>query len=343
MDDLFFNECFQNLYYAEEAMKNWIPLTDYEIIFEAVNPEIQNKLLKNEETANKSVGFIQKAINTVLKIINTAINGIKEFFARLTMGDDEKNKYEQFKAELARDPKLKNKQVSVIDFREISKHYDSLISEIDTEIKAVESDPYRPTDSLFAKVNEFLGKDVPVAASIVGAQLAVNIADSNIDMAKALSTILNNEKDIMDTLTKNLGKSKANATKRAIDAAAKNTKLHQLKVLVCRKKSNSLQECLTKSFKNIFSLAPMAFSALGNKDLRNVAWSSYKYIREGNKLNKEAEKQKLKNAKEQEKAKKQAEKDAAKAEKQAVKQAKIDEKHKDDPRYKSKADFITGN
>ena len=53
MTALFYDECFQNLYYAEEAMKDWIPVSDYEIIFEAVNPEVQNKLLKNEETGAK--------------------------------------------------------------------------------------------------------------------------------------------------------------------------------------------------------------------------------------------------------------------------------------------------
>ena len=342
MTALFYDECFQNLYYAEEAMKDWIPVSDYEIIFEAVNPEVQNKLLKNEETGAKSVGFIQKAIRAVTNLITNIINGIKNFFAKLGMSQEEKDAYERFKAELAKDPKLQNKQISVADFRNISKHFDALETEINTEINAVQADPNRSIDSLVSKVTEFIGKDISAAASIVGAKLAVNVADSNIEMAKALSNILDEEKGIMDTLSKNLGTGKANSIKKSIDAAAKNTKLHQLKVWVFRKKSATLQECISKTFKSFSSLFDMGLQAFGNKDLRKTAIEGYKIYRQGNKYIKEEERNAAKNAKAQAKAEKEAEKNRIKSEKEAAKQAKFDEKHKDDPRYKDKVSFITG-
>jgi hypothetical protein len=352
MYSVLFDECFQNLNYAQETMNSWIPVSDYEIIFEAVNPEIQDKLFKNDNTGSKSIGFIQKAINKLLEIINKVIEGIREFIARLTMSGEEREAYEKFKSAVARDPKLKNRQVSVLDFRKISAQFDKMVSEVDTNIQAVQKNPDHQIDSVVNKASNFLKDITGASTAIVATDIAIKMADSNIEMAKTISKTLDEEKDIMENLKKQLGKHDAKKFKKEIDAAAKSSKLHSIKVALFRKKYTSLEECVTATLGSFKGLAPKLFASAVNSARRNfegedvdndkrasaVAYAAKKGIGvylQGNKIIKDKKRQESKRAKEAEKAQKQAEKEAAK-------QEKFDAKHEGDPRYKSKSDFIFG-
>jgi hypothetical protein len=127
MSTLILDECLQNLFYAQEAMKEWIPMTEYEVIFEAAeNQETADKLAKNEETATKSVGFVRRAIDAVINMIKKLVAQIKDFVARLTMSGEDRAAFDKFKQMMDEDPALKNKKVSVADFRKISSQYDDL-------------------------------------------------------------------------------------------------------------------------------------------------------------------------------------------------------------------------
>lgn len=339
MNTIFFDECFENLYYAQETMKDWIQLSDYEIIFEAVSPDVQDKIFKNEETGEKSVGFIQKAINAIIALIQKVLSPIKDFIDRFTMSGAEREAYEQFKQEIAKDPKLRNRKVSVSDFRTITSNYDKMIAEVDKEIKAVKADPNRSIDETVKKVTDFISGTVSATTAIVGVDMATKIADSNIEMAKAIQNVLNEEKSIMDTLSKQLGKKDAKKFKKDIDAAAKNTALHRLKVSLFRKKYDSLQDCISGTFDAFKQISPKNFG-LYNKLLKNeytgkVIKTAGKTLVKGEvELAKQKHEEK-RNAKEQKKAQKSDEKEA-------VKEAKRDAKHAKDPKYKPKEDFILG-
>lgn len=247
--ELILDECGQNLFYAEESMREWIPVSEYEIIFEAgINQDVKEKITKNEETANKTTGFVQKAINAVIKLIAKVLRPIQEFIARFTMSGKEREAYEKFKAAMEKDPKLKNRKISVLDFRKINATYDSLLKEIEQNIKSVKANESHSIDEITDKVTKFLSGTSSAVAVIVGADLALKMADSNIEMAKKLKNLLENENSVMKTLSETLGKKDAANLKKEIDAAAKNTMLHQLKVRLFRHKYDSLEECVNGIF-----------------------------------------------------------------------------------------------
>lgn len=339
MNTIFFDECFQNLYYAQETMKDWIPLSDYEIIFEAVNPDVQEKIFKNEETATKSTGFIQKAIDGVINLIKKILSPIKDFIDRFTMSTEEREAYERFKQEVAKDPNLKNRKISVADFRNITSNYDKMIAEVDREIKAVEADPTRSVDGTIKKVTDFLSGTVSATTAIVAVDMATKIADSNIEMAQQIQKLLNEEAGIMETLSNQLGKKDAKKFKKDIDAAAKNTALHRLKVSLFRKKYDSLKGCIDGTFDAFKQLSPKHFG-LYKKFLQNEYTG--KIIKTAGKTLVKGEVELAKQKREEKKSERDKKKAEKAAEKEAARQAKFDEKHKDDPRYKSKSDFISG-
>ena len=263
------DECLQNLFYAEEAMKEWIPLTEYEILFEAgINQEVKDKITKNEDTANKSTGFVQKAINAVIKLISSILRPIQEFIARFTMSSEERNAFDQFKAAMAKDPKLKNRKISVLDFRKINSAYDELAKEIDRNIQSVNANESHSIDGITDKVTKFLNGTTSAVTSIVGADVALKMADSNIEMAQKIKQLLESESGIMKSLSESLGKKDAAKFKKEIDAAAKNTKLHQLKVKLFRHKYDSLEECVNGTL-NAFTHLGLDTITMAKRALKN--------------------------------------------------------------------------
>ena len=148
------------------------------------------KVAKNEETASKSVGFIKKAIQAVIDLIKRIFGAISDFVRRCTMSGDERDAFNAFKKAIADDPSLKNKKVSVKDFRKINAEYDTLIKEIDQNIRAVKNNGSHPIDALVKKVSDYTKGAVGAASVIVTAETALKMADSNVGMAKVLSTAL---------------------------------------------------------------------------------------------------------------------------------------------------------
>lgn len=269
MNRVFSDECLQNLYCAQETMKNWIPLSDYEMIFEAVvNPDVKSKIVQNEETGKKSIGFVQKAIQAVQKLIRSIIEKIQDFIDKLTMAGPERAEYERFKASIKNDPKLKNKRVSVRDFRKITNSYDSLLAEVEDEMRKVKNNPDHPIDGITKKVSDFISGAATASAVIVATDVALKIADSNIEMAEQIRKALNEEEQLMSVLSKNLGKRDANKFKKEIDAAAKNTFLHQCKVKLFRHKYDTLQGCIQGTM-DAFTHVGLDTLVMGKRLLKN--------------------------------------------------------------------------
>lgn len=270
MSTLILDECLQNLFYAQEAMKEWIPMTEYEVIFEAAeNQETADKLAKNEETATKSVGFVRRAIDAVINMIKKLVAQIKDFVARLTMSGEERAAFDKFKQMMEEDPALKNKKVSVADFRKISSQYDELLNKIENEMRAVKANDEHSIDGIVKQVTDFTKNTASAATTIVAADTALKMADSNVTMAKALSKALSSETGLMEHLSKTLGTKDSVKFKKEIDAAAKNTILHRLKVTLFRHKYDSLKECVNGTFDAFTKLgwdsATMAKRALNNE------------------------------------------------------------------------------
>ena len=331
------DECLQNLFYAEEAMKDWIPVTEYEVLFEAtISQDVKNKITQNDDTANKSVGFVRKAINAVITLISNIINSIRSFIAKFTMSGEEREAFDKFKAAMAQDPKLKNRKISVMDFRKINKAYDDLLKELEENMVAVKSNEDHPIDDITKKINTFISGTASSVTSIVGADLALKMADSNIEMAKKISQILQDESGLMKSLSNSLGKKDAVKFKKEIDAAAKNTKLHQLKVKLFRHKYDSLQDCVQGTFNAFNHLGwdtiTMAKRALKNEYTGTVAKTVAKTVIKGEvELGKQKVKDKVDTAKSKVKSK---------VEKIIPK--KQEKPQRTDGEYASATDFITG-
>lgn len=233
------------IFEAHEAMQEWEPLSDYSILFEAEeNPEVAEKVKKNESIMHKAAAGVKKAIDAVLETIRKFFAMIQDFIARLTMKGDEKAQFDAFRRQMNSDPELKNKKITVKDYRELNKEYDKMIAEIEKAEREVRANEKKPIDELIQKGENFLKTTGVSATTIISADVAIRAAESNVTVAKALSTMLKTDKGAMEHLSKELGDKQMHEFESRVDKAAKNSMLTRLKLKILRRRYSDMQSCI---------------------------------------------------------------------------------------------------
>ena len=251
------DDCLRNLYLCQETMKDWVPMTEYEMIYEAaVDPVTAKAAEKNNAIADKSTGYIQKAIDAVKSLINKLITMVKDFIDRITLKGEEKAAFEKYRKMCAEDPSLKNKKVTVQDFRQKQQQYNELLNEVEKEIKKSEAEEGYPVDNVIKKITDKAKNIAGSTGVIMSADAAMKIAESNVQAARVLNGALNTDYGLMDKLSKALGEKDASKFKKRVGAAARNTKLTRLKIHIMRRQYDSIQDCVKSTLASV--LNPMS-------------------------------------------------------------------------------------
>ena len=139
----YLDEEFNNAMFAlESLLETYEPLSDYQLIFEADNPEVQQKVADTTKQEQSGKSFIVKGIEAIKAMIHQIVAKIKNFLQTLGMSKDERAKYEEFLKKCKTDPQLKGKQITVTDYRKVNAEYEALIKEAQAAIKnAKENEP----------------------------------------------------------------------------------------------------------------------------------------------------------------------------------------------------------
>ena len=259
-----------------EAADNIVPISEYSILFETDDPVVAAKMKNNEKNIEKSKSGIGKIIDGIISIIRRFVDTIQEFFIHLTMGKNERSQFEAFKEQMAKNPSLRNKKITVKDFRKINKEYDSIMSEIDSEIKKCRAGEDHPVDALIHKCENILKNTASATATILTADAALKMAESDQIIAKEMQKTLKSEGKAMQQLKNTIGEKEFNKYKKRIDAAAKNTLLTRMKLKLLRRKYDNISSALN-STKDTFIHAGFAnpFTWMGkvankNEDTKRV-------------------------------------------------------------------------
>ena len=237
-------EYFSSMHELKILLEDYHELTPYQLIYEANKPDVSNQMQKNANIKQNSEGVIMKAIHAVQKIIKNIISSIQDFFDKLTMGKDEKVLYQEMQTALQQNPELKNKKLTVKDFRTISQKYDTMINDLEGEIRNCAANHKPPAQELMDKITNFLKEGVAAGTAILGTEVAVKAARSNIGMAKLIKKQLRNHNVIIEQLTKILGEADARKFTKEIDKDARLLGAHRLLVNLRAKKFENLRECI---------------------------------------------------------------------------------------------------
>ena len=253
MAEYVLDEYLSSLYKLELLMEDYVELSDYQILFEADNPDVSQQMQKNANIQKESGGLLTKAVNGILSLIRSIIDSIKNFFQELFMGNNENILYNQFREACAKDPTLKNKKVTVNDYKAAMKAYDEKITEIDRELQKSANQP-TASQELIDSCMGMIKSGVAASGAVVTSEIALNMAYNNIAIAKSLQKALNDENAVMMALQKNLGEKEAKRFKKDIESLTKKFSLHKIKVQLMQKKYDSLQQCITGTLQQISGL-----------------------------------------------------------------------------------------
>ena len=278
------NTSLDKLYYegvyeyklGSELYKRFLPIDEYSLIFEAEDPVIAEKNKRIERAQDRSQSGVSKIISAVKKMISNLIDSIKDFFDRLGLKGDEKAQFEAYRKQMAENPALKNKRITVKDFRAVNQQYEALIADVERDMRAERDGEQHPINAKIHEYEERL-KNIGLAqGSIIAADVAIKMAESNVNTAKMIQTALRKDNGIMDQLVASLGAKEAGKVKKSIDAAARNSIFTRLKVKIRGKQYHDAEECIKATItelKNGGFVNPFTF--LGRNQLNNQYTKGY--------------------------------------------------------------------
>ena len=259
-----------------ELYNRLTPVSDYELIFEAEDPVVAEKNRRIEKAQGRSASGVSKIISAVSQMITRLIDSIRDFFDRLGLKGDEKAKFDEFRKQMQANPALRNKKITVKDFRAINQQYEDLIADVERDIRDSRADEEHPIDAKIHAYEDRLKKIAAAQGTIVAADVAIKMAESNVDTAKMIQRALRADSKLMDQLSKSLGDKEAGKFKKSINAAARNSILTRLKVKIRHQQYEHVEDAFQATItelKNGGFANP--FSWLGRNQLNNQYTKGY--------------------------------------------------------------------
>lgn len=250
----------------------------FEVLFEADDPIQANTIQQNEQQKTQSNNHLLNAINAIKNMITSFINRIREWFQKLTMSNQEKELYEKLQQALKNDPSLANKQVTVRDFRQSKEEYIQLMNQLENADKAGNQSE---VDSLVDRIKQLLGGAFNGATVTVGMQAAMNIAQSNKDLAKLISNQLRGDSKWMDIISKNVGAKEAQKFQKDIQRYTKECTLRRFILRVRGKMFSNATDAVMDTFNAVnqiidaskatgFNAIKKGVGLLGNKTATDI-------------------------------------------------------------------------
>lgn len=248
---IFYKEFIDAMTEADRLSNEFIDISDYQCLFEADDPAVKESINKNKQTQVKSQNAIMKAINATKRIIQNIINAIKNFFAELKMDKEEKELYDKFKEMCKTDPSLKNKKVTVKDYRAVIDQYNKAIAEAEELDRKLKANEKNPSQELLDSVVGY-AKDT---AKAVGVSVTMDALDKSARSNKAFASVLykqlENDNKILNELQKSAGEAEMNKLKNRSKILGKRI---SIRAAIIRKREGQF-ECVKDALTDSFSAA----------------------------------------------------------------------------------------
>lgn len=220
-------DALEGLHMVEEAISEYSPITMFDECFteafgskkktEAAKKQadaIKAKEAANAKASEKGVSGLRKALDAVLGMCRKIINAIDNFFQEHNFDKEEKEAYARFKEACKQDPSLKNKKITVRDYKKVQAQYQELMKECEKELEAVKKNADHPLDKLMNKMTNFVKDNTKGVAVSLGATAAINVASTNRQFAKFIRAAMHSDAEVMQKMQDVMGKKQFKAMDR---------------------------------------------------------------------------------------------------------------------------------
>lgn len=214
---------------AMESINQYIPKSAAELFFEANESDIASN-----QNAKKSENILIRAIKAVKNMISTLIKKISDFIQTKFMSKEEKERFRRFKELAAQDPNLKNKKISVKDFKKINKQYQKTLNDIDKSIAEVDRQTDEQAAETVRQIQELANNVVQGikqgATAVFSVDTALRLAENNRTVAQWIQKKLQEENGAIENLERQIGKERTKDFQKKINSSTKKVSLHRIKV-----------------------------------------------------------------------------------------------------------------
>lgn len=264
------DDCLFHLFSAQESLKDYTEIDVYQSIFEAEDPKVKEQIERNSRASKSAIDHVKSALDYLIELANKLIDGFKNFLSNLTMSKEERISYDEFKAACKKDPTLKNKKVTVMDYRKMRKEYEALLKEVEEADKALAANKEYPLDKLLKKIEDFgTGAGKGILTSVT-AEVAVRIAQSSQDFASLMNTAIQHDKTLLESMRQNIGKSQTKKFENEIKSYSKRATLKRKWLAKHNQLATSVEGAVRDTFSNK-GLGGIVKRSLGNKEINSAA------------------------------------------------------------------------
>lgn len=255
---------------------NIVPLT-YDIIFEV---NMNDDVLENNSISFKVVNKLNKMISSIIRFISSIIKSIYNFINSVFTSNKVKKAFEEFKKECESDPSLRNKKITITDYKKINKEYDKKLKEITEKQYELRKDEEAEIDTFVKDFIDEVNKVSKSVTTIVTVDTAEKMAIANHEIAKDIAKKLESDETILKNIEKEIGSKNAKKFERNIKRASNDSILIKLKSIIYAKKYKTLTDVTSEIVDNVNNIIT---KDIGISDVTNLSKIS-KYAKQNDTL-----------------------------------------------------------
>ena len=254
----------------------------YDAVFNEASDDVD---VANAETEEKAISLLQKAINAMKALIQKIKDILNTVISWVKADNSEINEYKKFCQQIKQNPELKNKKVTLRDYRQVIAEYDKQLGAAEKKYRAMKDEEAANKPNFADDIKAGIaatGKKAASIATSVGAsftiETALEYARQNTKNAATVQTIIDNDFLILKALEKSLGAKEIKKFKWKVKAL--NNKCRFIRTILGGRmeQSKTLKDTVSDVFGSIRSLIGGSKRALGNEDTKAFVKGSIKEV-----------------------------------------------------------------
>jgi hypothetical protein len=259
-----------------DAMAMFTPISEYATIFEADNPEVQQRVRENRDAVNKAQGGLAKIFNSIKRIISNVITAIRNFFDRARLSAEEKKAFDAFKAACAKDPSLKNKKITVRAWQEIEAKGAELRKQGEAILRNENAQPTE-CEQFIKNVENYISSTAGGVATTVTVDFLKKSMVRCPQVADMILSQMKSDNEWCDKIRNSMGEKSYGKFEKYTESMRNRSRVMMFMARLGKKRYENLHSAMESSIKGVADIAQgkitrdsvtMAAGALQNESLR---------------------------------------------------------------------------
>ena len=234
IDSLYY-ETGESIEMLESMIDSYTPASFVDLFYEEENEASANAVAVDQKAKKSIIDKVKELVVKVKDMISKVITSITTFFKTLGMSKEDKELFKTCQQIIRDNPEeFKGRTLTVKNFKQFNEEYKRIVDYINHSIDSIDNaneekanEIVEKTKKVIATATKNLGE--PVTA-IVSVDLALRMAESNTDVAKMINGMLEKENGLMDKISSQIGKERAEDFKKKIKSSTHKISLHRMKV-----------------------------------------------------------------------------------------------------------------